>query len=151
VFVVAFSSSTFSQDLMKERIRKLSGRKRSIFLDSGIFHNGGNSNPSTLKMIRHSYKKSQGFERVVFDFSTNKLPRVYGHVDAKRKKMYLDIFDTKLSDTVRSMGTSEYVESVNFFPISKDLLSVELSFKGKVSVDLFYLEKPGRFVVDIKK
>jgi hypothetical protein len=65
--------------------------------------------------------------------------------------MYLDIFDTKLSDTVRSMGTSEYVESVNFFPISKDLLSVELSFKGKVSVDLFYLEKPGRFVVDIKK
>jgi len=149
--LIMFSSLSHSQDLMKERIRKLSGRKKSIFLDSGIFHNGGVGIPSVLKTIRHSYNKTKKVERVVFDFETKKLPRVYGHVDARRKKMYIDIFDTKLSDSIKSLGESKYIESVNFFPIGKDLLSVELSFKGKMSVDLFYLENPGRFVVDIKK
>lgn len=145
------SSTAFSQDLFSERIRKLDSRKRSVYLESGIFHNGGEKRPSSLKGIRHSFSKSQGYERVVVDFTTAKLPRVYGHVSSKDKKLYLDLFDTDMTGTVSSFGNTKFVKAINFFPITEDSLSVEIIFKENVSVDVFYLTSPARLVVDIKK
>ena len=51
---------------------------------------------------------------------------------------------------ISSFGKTQYVEAINFFPISRETLSVELKFKEKVSVDIFYLDNPGRLVIDIK-
>ncbi len=139
-----------AQDLMVERIRKLSGKKKSIYFDSGIFHNGSPKGKATLKKIRHSFVKKNGYERVVFDFSSNQLPRIYGHIANKEKRLYFDFFKTDLSKNIGSFGDSHFVESINFFPIDKDSLSVELIYKKKVNIEIFYLDSPARLVVDIR-
>lgn len=125
-------------------------KKRSIFLDKGIFHNGGVKILSTLKAIRHSYSKKRGFERVVLDFKTKKIPRIYGYISPKQKKLYLDIFDTKITQGVKAFGNSKYVDTIKFFPLNEETLSAEFIFKKKVAVDIFYLDSPGRLVIDIK-
>lgn len=150
LFCLFLAQPVVAQNLLEERIRKVTTRKRSVFLDSGIFHNGTAKVKSQLKAIRHSFSKSQGYERLVFDFVSDEVPRIYGHIAGKEKKIYIDFFNTKMIDNVGSFGNSKFVESINFFPLSRDSLSVEVQFKKSVTVDLFYLKSPGRFVVDIK-
>lgn len=140
-----------AQDLFKERIRKLSSNKTSIYVEKGIFHNGGVKLQSTLKSLRQSYNPKQGFERIVIDFSTNQIPKVYGHISNEDKKMYLDIFDTTLAKDFKSVANTIYVEKFNFFPIESNHLSIDMKLKGKVIADIFYLENPGRLVIDLKK
>jgi hypothetical protein len=140
-----------AQDLLGERIRRITSRKKSIYLDKGIFHNGGPTVQSNLKTVRHNYNKRLGYERIVFDFKTAKIPKVYGHINSPSKNLYVDLFDTQIDKNVGSFGKTQFVDSINFFPISRDTLSVELKFKEKVSVDIFYLENPGRLVIDIKR
>ena len=89
-----FISSAVAQDLLKERIWKISDRKRSVFLDRGVFHSEANPVQQELKDIRNSYVPSRGYERVVFDFSSAKPPRVYGKISSEEKKVYLDFFET---------------------------------------------------------
>lgn len=140
-----------AQDLQNQRIRKLQGSKTAIYLTSGIFHTGGGPKvDSELKAIRHSFSAKNGYERLVFDFKTPKLPKVYGHISSDDKKIYLDFFDTTVGSELNSFGSSKYVESVNIFPLSKDSLSVELVLKDKLSADIFWLENPGRLVIDLK-
>jgi len=129
----------------------MSSRKRSIYLESGIFHNGSESLKSEIKSVRHNYSTKLGYERLVFDFETAKVPRIYGYISAGEKKMYIDFFDTKLSSDIGSFGQSQYIKAINFFPINEDSLSVEVLFKDKVTLDIFHLSSPGRFVVDIKE
>ena len=145
-----FSFEVFGQDLLGERIRRVTSRKKSIYLDKGIFHNGGPSVSSTLKAVRHNYNKSLGYERIVFDFKAKKIPKVYGHINSGDKNLYVDLFDTQIMKGINSFGKTKFVDSINFFPISRETLSVELRFKEKVSVDIFYLDNPGRLVIDIK-
>ena len=139
-----------AQNLVEERIRRLDSRKKSVFLNRGIFHNGGPKIASSLKAVRHSYNAKLGHERLVMDFETAQVPRVYGHIATGEKKLYMDLFDTQIKGAIGSFGNSKYVESINFFPISQDTLSVEIHFKQSVSVDIFYLDNPGRFVIDVK-
>jgi hypothetical protein len=153
--VFCLTSSLFetaqAQDLFKERIRKLSSNKTSIYVEKGIFHNGGVKLQSTLKSLRQSYNPKQGFERIVIDFSTNQIPKVYGHISNEDKKMYIDIFDTTLAKDFKSVANTIYVEKFNFFPIESNHLSIDMKLKGKVIADIFYLENPGRLVIDLKK
>lgn len=150
LLLLSFSVSALGQDLLGERIRRITSRKKSIYLDKGIFHNGGPTVTSILKAVRHNYNKSLGYERIVFDFKTKNIPKVYGHINSGNKNLYVDLFDTQLIKSINSFGKTKYVDSINFFPISKETLSVELKFKEKVSVDIFYLDNPGRLVIDIK-
>jgi hypothetical protein len=147
-FTVSFCAS--AQNLMEERIRRLDGRKKSVFLSSGIFHNGGPKVASSLKAVRHSYDAKLGYERLVMDFDTAQVPRVYGHISGAQKRLYLDLFDTQLKGVIGSFGDSKFVETINLFPISDDTLSIEIHFKQSISVDIFYLDSPGRFVIDVK-
>lgn len=140
---------------MDERIRRIEGRKKSVFLSRGIFHNGKARTSSKLKAVRHNYSPEIGYERIVFDFETDEVPRFFGHIDGEGKKIFVDLFQTGLSETSPgSFGHSKYVENIDFFPITEDILSVEISFKEKISADIFYLESsgtsPGRFVFDVK-
>jgi hypothetical protein len=145
-----FSFHLSAQDLMVERIRKISGTKKSLYFDKGIFHNGSPTGKAVLKKIRHSYVKRNGYERLVFDFSSDKLPRVYGHISGKEKKLYLDFFKTDLDSGIGSFGDSHFVDSINFFPIDQQSLSVELAYKNNVKIEVFYLDSPARLVVDIR-
>ena len=141
-----------AQDLLNTRIRMISSRKRAIYFDKGVFHNDGNKRESSiLNKIRESYVSSRGYERVVFDFSSVTPPAIYGSLAGKQKKIYLDFFNTKISKDIVSIGSSKYISEVNFFPIEKDSLSVEIIFKTEIVADVFFLEKPGRLVIDVKK
>ncbi|MEI8346900.1 MAG: hypothetical protein WCG27_05505 [Pseudomonadota bacterium] len=147
------SNLALSQDLLGERIRKIDTHKKSVFMDRGIFHNGAIKTNSQIKAIRHSLNKEgkDTFERLVVDFTSAKVPRIYGHLSATEKKMFIDFFDTDVDPKIASFGKSKYVQNINFFPMSKELLSVEISFKNKVTTDIFYLESPGRLVIDVKE
>lgn len=140
----------FGQDLLKERIRKLSNNKTSIYVEKGIFHNGGVKLQSTLKSLRQSYNPKQGFERIVIDFTTNEVPKIYGHISSEEKKMYIDIFETSLAKDFSSPPNTRFVEKINFFPIETNHLSLDLKLKNKVIADIFTLENPGRLVIDFK-
>jgi len=148
---VFISAQLFSQDLMKERIRKIPDRKKSVFFSEGIFHNGGPKGKSSLKALRHSFTPKAGFERLVFDLESDSPPRIYGHIMGDRTKISIDFFDTKLLKSVGSFGKSHYVETVNFYPFSEADLTIEIILKKPISVDLFTLEKPARLVLDIKE
>ena len=154
LYIISFFSllsfQIFSQDLMVERIRKISGNKKSLYFNKGIFHNGAPTGKATLKKVRHSYVKRNGYERIVFDFSSNKIPRIYGHISYKEKKLYLDFFKTSIDSGIGSFGNSYYVDSINFFPVDKESLSVELIYKNRVSIEVFYLDSPARLVLDIR-
>lgn len=152
IFVLILQSfAVMAQDLSKQRIWKISSKKRAVFLDKGIFYTNESSSQQQLKAIRNSYIPSRGYERVVFDFTSPKPPRVYGHIANNEKKVYLDLHNTSLNRSISAVKNVKFVKNVDFFNLDKDNLSVELSFKENVSFDIFYLKNPGRLVIDIKK
>ncbi len=147
-----FVSGAFAQDLFKERIRKIDGKKRGIYLDQGVFSFGNASAEATaLTKIRHSYRKSEGFERIVFDFTSSQPAKLYSYMGKTAKKLYLDFFQTQISGDVGSFGTSPFVQAIDIFPVDENQVSLELNFKTDVNVEVFYLTDPGRLVIDVKK
>ena len=48
------------------------------------------------------------------------------------------------------MKDSKFVKSIDFISVDDKNLTMELSLKGKASFDIFYLENPGRLVIDIR-
>jgi hypothetical protein len=147
---IVFVSNLSAQDLLKERIRKLSSNKTSVYIESGIFHNGGVKQEAVLKSIRQSYNPKQGFERIVMDFSSSQVPKIYGHVSSKDFRLYIDLFDTTLAKDLQTISSTRYIEKINFFPIESNHLSMEIKLKSKVTADIFYLDNPGRLVIDLK-
>lgn len=145
-----FATNLSAQDLMKERIRKLSSNKTSVYIEKGIFHNGGVKQEAILKSIRQSFNPKQGFERIVIDFNSNQIPKVYGHISSQDKKLYIDLFDTTIAKDFQTIGSKHFVEKINFFPIESNYLSMEMKLKAKVTADIFYLENPARLVIDLK-
>ncbi|MCY4643685.1 MAG: hypothetical protein OXB88_03615 [Bacteriovoracales bacterium] len=149
IVLCTFLSPSFSQNLMKERIWKLDGRKKSIYHKKGVFHLGSQENASRLMGIRHSYGKVRGYERIVFDFETNGPPRTYGHLSESKRKLYIDFFDSTIDPSVQFPGKSRYVKSVNFFP-DGEMLSAEITFNDSIDAEMFFLTGKGRFIIDVK-
>lgn len=145
-----FASNLSAQDLMKERIRKLSSNKTSIYIEKGIFHNGGVKQEAVLKSIRQSFNPKLGFERIVIDFNSNQIPKVYGHISSKDLRLYIDFFDTTLAKDLQAIASTRYIEKINFFPIESNQVSMEIKLKTKATADIFFLDNPGRLVIDLK-
>lgn len=143
-------NSLYAQDLLKERIRKISGKKTSVYIENGIFHNGGVKSEGTIKGLRQSYNPKQGFERIVIDLAQTEIPKVYGNINSLDQKVYIDFFDTNLDKELKTISATKFVEKVNFYPIEKNHVSVELKLKSKASADIFFLSNPGRLVIDLK-
>jgi hypothetical protein len=151
LFTLLVTPAAFAQNLLKERIWKISARKRSIFIDKGVFHSETNSMHQELKSIRNSYVTARGYERIVFDFTTSKPPKVYGKIENSEKKLYIDFFNTSMSPRIGELKSVKYLKDIKFFNIDKKDLSVELEFDRKVGFDIFILENHGRLVIDVKK
>ncbi|EQC43457.1 hypothetical protein [Bacteriovorax sp. Seq25_V] len=147
---VLFLQVSNAQDLMSERIRKISDKKRSIYFKGGIFHSTNNVSGAVLKSIRHGYQPANGYERLVFDFDSATTPRVYGYKSEKNKKIFIDFFNTTIGNGIGSFGNSKYVDKVEFYPVGDESLSTEVILKSDYSIDIFYLTNPGRLVIDIK-
>tara|TARA_B100001971_G_scaffold213155_1_gene245478 strand:- start:63301 stop:63771 length:471 start_codon:yes stop_codon:yes gene_type:complete len=150
ILVILSANSISAQNLLKERIWKISDRKRSIFFDKGVFHSDLKASNQMLQGVRNSYVSARGYERVVFDFASQNPPKVYGYI-SEDNKIYIDFFNTVLEKAIEPVSGVKYVKGINFYNIDSDGLSAEITFKSKVSVDIFYLSNPGRIVIDIKK
>lgn len=147
---ILFSNLILAQDLMSERIRKINDKKNSIYFKGGIFHSANQTSGVTLNSVRHGYQPANGYERLVFDFNTATPPKIYGYKSEKDKKIFIDFFNTTLSSNIGSFGNSKFVDKIEFYPVGDDSLSTEVILKGDYSIDIFYLEKPSRLVIDIK-
>lgn len=148
--LILSANVSYGQNLLKERIWKISDRKRSIYFDKGVFHSDLKSNNQMLVDVRNSYVKSRGYERVVFDFGSAKPPKVYGYI-SNDNKIYIDFFNTVLEKAINPVSNVKHIKEINFYNIDSDSLSAEIAFGSNVSVDIFYLENPGRIVIDVKK
>ena len=87
----------------------------------------------------------------MFDFSSNKPPKVYGKISKKDKKVYVDFFNTNLGAKAEQLRNIKFLKNVDFFTLDKNTTTVELNFSKDVSFDIFYLENPGRLVIDVKQ
>ena len=138
-----------AQNLMEERIWKVSPRKKSIFLDSGVFHLNSSLKSSNITSVRNSAVNGRGYERVVIDFNTSSVPKLYGHITAD-KKISVDFFDTSIMTNQPQIKNSKFVKSIDFISVDGKTMTMEMTLKGKSSFDIFYLENPGRLVIDIR-
>ncbi len=138
-----------AQNLMEERIWKVSPRKKSIFLDSGVFHLNSQLKSSSITAVRNSAVNGRGYERVVIDFNTPTVPKLYGHITANQK-ISVDFFDTGIATNQPKLKDSKFVKAIDFISVDGNTMTMELGLKGKSSFDIFYLENPGRLVIDIR-
>jgi len=139
-----------AQNLMEERIWKVAPRKKSIFLDSGVFHHNSALKNAIVKSVRSSSVPGRGYERLVIDFNTNSIPKVYGHISPLKKKISVDLFETTVSTDQPQIKSSKIIKALDFISVDGKTVTMELSFKNKASFDVFYLENPGRLVIDIR-
>ncbi len=144
------AAGAMAQNLTEERIWKISSRKRSIFLDSGVFHFKSNTTGATISGIRNSVIAGRDYERLVIDFNSSNVPRLYGHISSAEGKLRVDFFETAISGVPTQLKNSKYVKGVDFLAIDPKNVTMEISLKGKSSFDIFYLENPGRLVIDIR-
>lgn len=142
-------TSVLAQNLMEERIWKVSPRKKSIFLDSGVFHMSSQLKGAAITGVRNSAVNGRGYERVVIDFNSSGVPKLYGHITSN-KKLSVDFFDTSIQTSQPQMKGSKFVQSVDFISVDGKTMTMEMALKGKSSFDIFYLENPGRLVIDIR-
>ncbi|MBF0361399.1 MAG: hypothetical protein HQK49_10320 [Oligoflexia bacterium] len=162
-FAFAKEKDARAQGIFEEKIRKISPVKRSVYLTEGIFiktmASAGSAKDATsessasnvsMNSIRHLYKAKEGFERIVFDFNGRAVPKMYAYVSNEDKKLYLDFFNTSVNSNIASLGKGHFVKNLLFYPIEDDLLSVEVEFKRSLNFEIFYLDNPGRLVVDVK-
>ena len=149
VCLFLIDSSAWGQNLLNEKIRKISGRKKSIFVDKGIFHNGGERHSKgVLVGIRQFYSETKGEERLVLDFKGKNPPKIYSYFEGK--KLHIDVFNGMIQKGAAPFGNSKFIQAVNLFPIEQDLISFEVNMKQKTGIDMFYLSSPARIVVDIR-
>ncbi len=148
-FIIFISLPVLAQNLMEERIWKIAPRKKSIFLDSGVFHHDSQVK-SIITSVRSSGTGTQGYERVVIDFNTASIPKIYGNISASNKKVSVDFFDATVGTSQPQLKNSKFVKAIDFINVDGKSITMDISIKSKASYDVFYLENPGRLVIDIR-
>lgn len=145
-----FSLTVNAQNLMEERIWKIAPRKKSIFLDSGVFHLNSQVQNAGITAVRSSFVQGRGYERVVIDFNTPSVPKVYGHISSAARKLSIDFFDTSIATNQPQLKNAKFVKSIDFISVDGKTITMDMALKEKASFDVFYLENPGRLVIDIR-
>lgn len=146
------ATHVFSQNLQDSRILKISDKKRSIFIDRGIFYYGSFNTPlQNLISVRNSFDQTKEIERLVFDLDGNIPPKIYGMINKEDKKLTIDFFNTNIKSNVKSIKNARFVKEINFLNLDKNELTLELTFHKEMTFDVFILNNPARLVVDIKK
>ena len=149
-FTLFITFPVFAQNLMEERIWKVAPRKKSIFLDSGVFHHNAELKNAGITGVRSSSSSSQGYERVVIDFNTPSIPKIYGHIAPKSNSISIDFFESSMGTNQARLKNSQKVKNIEFINVDGKSITMDLTMKGKSSFDIFYLENPGRLVIDIR-
>lgn len=150
VFALFITTTVLAQGLMEERIWKISGRKKSIFLDSGVFHSNSSVSNSGITGVRNSVVAGRGYERIVVDFNSPSIPKIYGHISQQNNKLSVDFFNTSAMTSQPQIKNSKFVKSIDFISVDGKTMTMEMALKAKGSFDVFYLENPGRLVIDVR-
>jgi hypothetical protein len=147
----SFSNHSFAQNLNQEKAKKMEGRKTGVYVQEGIFYKTGQEIKTELQNIRRSGDSAKSQERVVIDFSTANVPKVYSYLSDSEKILYIDFFNTEIKDKNPTLANSTFVDSINIYRWKDNKMSMEVKFKERVFCDLFYLDTPGRLVIDMRK
>ena len=126
------------------------GRKLENYFDNGFVKNRAEvvAKKSSLKKIRAFYKKEKGYERVVLDFSTEKLPKTMVYLSKDEKRLMVTMLKTASKNVEKPIKTQMF-STYNVFGID-DSATVEMTFRRPKEIDVFYLEKPARLVIDAR-
>lgn len=149
--VVTFSSLIHAQNLFDLAIREIEPQKKSVYFSDGVLHLSKGARGSELINIRHSYSPQRGYERIVFDFNTNTVPRIYAYIANENKKVFFDFFESSFSSSIPDLKNVHTVRGIDFFAIDEKNFSAEINFKQEATFEIFYLSNPGRLVIDVKK
>lgn len=151
IIFIVLSANIFAQDLLKQRVINLKGRKSSIYSDGGSFFHKSTLKGSKIKGIRSFYSDTRGFERIVLDLDTPLIPSIYGFIDNSKNKLYIDVLNSEASKSFTQQLSGQFLKSVDVLGLDKANTALELNFKGSYTFDVFFLSSPGRLVIDVKK
>ncbi len=149
-------------------IQQAGNEKKERYLGAGVFVGGFEQGPMTLVNVRHSFAAPTRLERLVFDIAPG--PNANGanrpgffHISIQQSKglnrIVVDLSDVQKTDVTEKqvsalLSRSHYFSGATFYKDEKNKsLTVEMSLKAKVKVEVFELsspDKPGRIVIDAK-
>jgi hypothetical protein len=86
----------------------------------------------------------------VIDFNTPSIPKIYGHIASKGDSISIDFFESSMGTNQAQLKNSQKVKNIDFINVDGKSITMDLTMKGKSSFDIFYLENPGRLVIDIR-
>lgn len=132
----------------------MSGRKLSNYISAGFIKNNlaqADYNKSTeLVKIRSFYQEKNKIERVVFDLSSEKLTKTIVYISNTEKKVIVTMDKVKKSESIVIPAKTLMFSTYKAYQLDSDSLIVEMTFKRHKEIDVFFLEKPARLVIDTK-
>lgn len=135
----------------EEKYWIMPGRKLENYFNSGFIKNRADivTDKTKLEKIRAFYKKETGYERVVLDFSTEKLPKTMVYLSANEKRLMITMIGAQKNNSVEKPVKTEMFSTYNVYHVDNST-TVELTFRRPKEIDVFYLEKPARLVIDAR-
>lgn len=148
IFLFLVSATVRGQD----HYLLMAGRKLGNYISRGFVKNiPKNTEKSfTLKKVRSFYKKETGVERIVFDFNSSTLPKVLIYLSSYDKRLMLRMENSQRAKDLTKPIKTKMFSTYKVYSIDGKTLMSELTFKRPKEVDIFYLEKPARIVIDAK-
>lgn len=146
-----------AQSLLKSNSWSLGDAPKNVFFDQGAFYYKvqdkltGTSSKQEITSIRTAFDAEKKRERIVLDFSSEKLVGIYGYISKEKRKLYIDLHQTEKVKDFNSQVKGKYLKSVDIYVIEPKLLSIEFSFPEIFSFEIFTLSNPTRLVIDVKK
>lgn len=138
-----------------DRIHTVESKKTQIYMKDGIF-TGGNreAESATIKEIRRA--NNTGFERIVLDIESPKIPYYQVSVDPTLKRVTMTVFgDPTLAfnapAVVKAFQKSATVSRVDLYPkMDGSTFSMVMQLKGTTPIEVFELTSPNRIIFDLK-
>lgn len=138
-----------------DKIHVVDSRKTQIYMKDGVF-TGGNrdTEAAVIRDIRRA--NNAGYERIVLDIDSAKIPYYQVAVDPGQKRITLTVFgDPTLSfhapEVVKAFQKSSTVSRVDLYPkVDGTTFNMVLQLKGASPIEVFELSSPNRIIFDVK-
>jgi hypothetical protein len=152
--LIFFSTLASSQNVLKENSWIISGAKKNVYFEQGIFRFSGDPAaqvPAVLQNLRTHFNKNTKQERIVIDLTGTSMVGLYGSILPGKKKITLDLMQVSKGDSLPVATKGKYLQSIDIYIIEPKLLTLELNFDAVYSFEIFYLLNPLRVVIDVKR
>lgn len=135
----------------EEKYWIMPGRKLENYFSSGFIKTRTDiiTKKTKLEKIRAFYKEKEGYERVVLDFSTDKLPKTMVYLSSNEKRLMITMIGAQKNTEIEKPIKTEMFSTYKVFHVDNST-TVELTFRRPKEIDVFYLEKPARLVIDAR-